>query len=149
VARRNIYVRDEDADIWSEAEGMAGETALSRVVSEALRAYVRSRKGNPMNKVTVYFEDETPKAFVGRWLISPDDRYESVDASGRSGTVWAVAETAKGNVAVCRGRPGDPFFQRLDVYESLEEMEDSGIPEEVVSRAAVALGIERAELLDI
>src|SRR5579863_3313116 len=38
-ARRNLYVRAEDADVWDRAEQLAGES-ISQLVADRLRRYV-------------------------------------------------------------------------------------------------------------
>ena len=80
MARRNVYIRDEDEDVWGHAEKLAGGAPMSRVITEALRAYVSSREGNPMQRLTIGTMnrgEEITKAFIGRWLIAPDEAYRS------------------------------------------------------------------------
>jgi len=160
MARRNVYIRDEDEPVWESAEKLAGEAPMSRVITEALRAYVRSREGNPMERQVVSFENRETgeflsKAFVGRWLIEPDEEYRSeheADDLGRGnqgmgGTTFAVGETAKGNIVVWtdarRDRP------RFTIHDSFDDAESDGVPADVVALASTRAGIERAEMLDI
>jgi hypothetical protein len=159
MARRNVYIRNEDEDVWERAEKLAGEASMSRVITEALRTYVGSREGNPMQRLVVTYEDRDGgthnKAFVGRWLIAPAQEYRSqheADELGSGtqvmgGTTFAVAETAKGNIVVwvdaVRNNPS------YSVFESFDDAEAGGVPGDVIAAAASAAGIERAEFLDI
>jgi hypothetical protein len=157
MGRRNVYIRDEDEHVWERAEKLAGDAPMSRVITEALRAYVSGREGTPMQRLTVDTVNggvELTKAFIGRWLIDPDEGYRSehegdasLETQVRAGTTFAVAETAKGNVVVyVDAAGGQPEF---DVYEDFDQAEERGVPGDVVTLAAKRAGIERAELLDI
>jgi hypothetical protein len=157
VGRRNIYVRDEDEDVWERAEKLAGEEPMSRLITEALRAYVSGREGTPMQRLTVETisgGEELTKAFIGRWLIDPTEAYRSehegdatLETQVRAGTTFAIAETAKGNIVVyldaASGRP------EFDVFADFDQAEERGVPGDVLTLAAKRAGIERAELLDI
>jgi hypothetical protein len=157
VGRRNVYVRDEDEVVWERAERLAGEAPISRVITDALRAYVSGREGAPMQRLiveTMNGGEQLTKAFIGRWLIDPSEAYRSehegdaaLETQVRAGTTFAVAETAKGNIVVyvdaTSGRP------EYDVYEDFDQAEERGVPGDVLTLAAKRSGIERAELLDI
>jgi hypothetical protein len=157
MARRNVYIRDEDEDVWERAEKLAGDAPLSRVITEALRVYVSSREGNPMQRLTigtVNGGEAIAKAFIGRWLIEPDEAYRSehegdasIETQVRAGTTFAVAETAKGNIVVYvdAGRSRAEF----ETYGDFDQAEERGVPGDVLTLAARRAGIERAELLDI
>jgi hypothetical protein len=157
VGRRNIYIRDEDEVVWERAEKLAGQVPMSRVITDALRAYVSGREGTPMQRLaiaTINGGEEITKAFIGRWLIEPDEAYRSehegdasLETQVRAGTTFAVAETAKGNIVVYvdADRPEAEF----DVYEDFDQAEEHGVPGDVLTLAAKRAGVERAELLDI
>jgi hypothetical protein len=156
MARRNVYVRDEDIEVWERA-GRASDAPLSRLITEALSAYLANREGKPMQRLTLatmHRGEVISKAFVGRWLIDPDEGYRSeheadvrLEAQVRAGTTFAVAETAKGKIVVYvdAGRSEAEF----DVYADFDQAEERGIPGDVLALAARRAGIERAELLDI
>jgi hypothetical protein len=156
MGRRNIYVRDEDEDVWERAEKLAGGAPMSRLITEALRAYVSGREGTPMQRLTVETisgGEELTKAFIGRWLIDPTEAYRSehegdatLETQVRAGTTFAVAETAKGNIVVYVAASGRPEF---DVYSDFDQAEERGVPGDVLTLAAKRAGIQRAELLDI
>jgi hypothetical protein len=160
MARRNVYVRDEDEEVWERAEKLAGEAPMSRVITEALRAYVRSREGNPMERKVIAYEDPgtgefLSKAFVGRWLIEPDEEYRSEhegddlgsETQVMGGTTFAVGETAKGNIVIwVDARRSSPTYA---VHDSFDDAESAGVPADVVALASTRAGFERAELLDI
>lgn len=162
MGRRNIYIRDEDEGVWDKASALAGEDSMSQIIIRGLKNYVSSREGHPMELLKVDLLDESDhkstKKFSGRWLIR---EFESHDgdavvlhaASARwvdidcDGAQWWVAETAKGQIAVwVIPELSSSWFL---VYKDLDEAEGHGIPGDVCSAASTALGIERAELLDI
>jgi hypothetical protein len=164
MGRRNIYIRDEDEGVWDQASELAGkEESMSQIIVRGLKNYISSRKGQPMELLTVHLTDredqESTKKFSGRWLIqrftsTAGEIYVTIPTSAQGFDIncdymeWYVAETAKGQLAVW----ADP--QRFGVsgfwvYTDLDQAEGHGIPGDVCSAAATALGIERAELLDI
>jgi hypothetical protein len=113
-----------------------------------------------MERQGIEYEDRSTgqllsKAFVGRWLIEPDEHYRSVHerddlSSGTQamgGTTFAVAETANGKMVIW----GDAHRPRstYDVYDGFYEAESAGVPGDVIAIASDRAGIERAELLDI
>lgn len=157
MGRANIYVRGEDEEVWGRAEKLAGEPSTSRVITQALRAYVRSREGNPMERLTFEVEiggEKLTKAFVGRWLIQPGEEYRSKHEADdlmsgtlvAVGTTFALAETAKGKILILtdflRG-------QSFEVFDDFDDAEKAYVPADVLAVAAKRAGIERAELLDI
>ena len=157
MGRGNIYVRGEDGDVWGRAERLAGEASTSRVITQALRVYVRSREGHPMERLTFEVEiggEKLTKAFVGRWLIEPAEEYRSeheaddlMSGTGvADGTTFAVAETAKGKILILTDfRRGQSF----EVFDDFDDAQEAGVPADVLGVAAKRAGIERAELLDI
>ena len=157
MGRGNIYVRGEDGDVWGRAERLAGEASTSRVITQALRVYVRSREGHPMVRLTFEVEiggEKLTKAFVGRWLIEPAEEYRSeheaddlMSGTGvADGTTFAVAETAKGKILILTDfRRGQSF----EVFDDFDDAQEAGVPADVLGVAAKRAGIERAELLDI
>jgi hypothetical protein len=162
VGRRNIYIRDEDEAIWDKAGELAGEDSMSQIVVRGLRAYVSGREGEPMQWLTVEVTDEmgqtSTKKFSGRWLITdfesaagdawihhPEgNRTRNFDCDD---TPWWVAETAKGRIAIW----ANPAIGTRDfyVFKDLDDAERLGVPGDVISAASNALGIQRAEVLDI
>jgi hypothetical protein len=157
VGRPNIYVRGEDEDAWGRAEKLAGEASTSRVITQALRAYVRSREGHPMERLTFEVEiggKKMTKAFVGRWLIEPGEEYRSEHEADdlmsgtqvADGTTFAVAETAKGKILILTDfRRGQSF----EVFDDFGDAQQAGVPADVLGIAAIRAGIDRAALLDI
>lgn len=157
MGRRNVYIRDEDEDVWARAEKLAGEAPMSRIITDALRAFVSGREGTPMQRLaitTVNGGEAITKAFIGRWLIDPDEAYRSeherdisLETQVRRGTTFAVAETAKGNLVVYvdADRPDAEF----EVHDDFDQAEERGVPGDVLALAAKRAGVERAELLDI
>jgi hypothetical protein len=157
MGRRNVYVREDDEDVWERAEKLAGEAPMSRIITDALRAYVSGREGAPMQRLTIetmHGGEVLAKAFIGRWLIGPDEAYRSehegdirLETKVRAGTTFAIGETAKGNIVVYVD--ADRAEAEFDVYEDFDQAEERGVPGDVLTLAAKRAGVERAELLDI
>jgi hypothetical protein len=157
VGRPSIYVRGEDEGAWDRAEKLAGEASTSRVITQALRTYVLSRDGNPMERLTFEVEignKKMTKAFVGRWLIEPGEAYHSEHEADNfmsgtqvsAGTTFAVAETAKGKVLLLTDfRRGQSF----EAFDDFGDAQKAGVPADVVAVAAMRAGIDRAALLDV
>lgn len=163
MGRRNIYLRDDDEGVWEMAAALAGkEKSMSQIIIRGLRDYISSREGEALEMLVVEVEDEhgqrSSKKFSGRWLLTDfastaGDVWVSHAGTARTihhdcdATPWWVAETAKGQIAVWANPPsGSGGFY---VYPDFDDAEENGIPGDVVSAAARALGIQRAELLDI
>ena len=154
MGRRNIYVRGEDKDVWDRAEKFAGEASASVVITQSLRAWVRSREGHPMERLTFRIEisdQEISKTFVGRWLIGPGEGHRSEHEADdlisgtqvAAGTSFAVAETAKGTILILTDfRRGQSF----EVFDDFDEAEEAGVPIDVLAVAAKRAGIVRAVL---
>lgn len=157
MGRPSIYVRGEDENAWDRAEKLAGEASASRVITQALRKYVRSREGNPLERLTFEIEigsKKLTKAFVGRWLIEPGEAYRSEHEADdllsgthvADGTIFAVAETAKGKILIFTDfRRGQSF----EVFDDFGDAQQAGVPADVLGVAAMRAGIERAELRTI
>lgn len=157
MGRPNIYVRGEDENAWDRTEKLAGEASTSRVITQALRAYVHSREGHPLERLTFEVEiggKKLTKAFVGRWLIGPGEEYRSEHEADdllsgtqvAEGTTFAVAETAKGKLLMLTDfRRGESF----EAFDDFDDAQQAGVPADILAVAAMRAGIQRAELLDI
>jgi len=86
VGRANIYVRGEDEEVWGRAEKLAGEPSTSRVITQALRAYVRSREGNPMERLTFEVEIGGEKLTRPSWGDGSSNPVRSIAPSTRQTT---------------------------------------------------------------
>jgi hypothetical protein len=164
MGRHNIYIRDEDEPVWEKVGTLAGDESMSQIIVGALKNYVRTRQGVAHEWLTFFVNDEegneSEKKFSGRWLVdsrkSDHDaavehprRYKDVTDHLAQHTLWHVAETAKGQILVWAL---DDLFARDTaywVYKDLDDAETHGVPADVISKAAHALGLERAEVLDV
>ena len=147
---------------WGTAGALASEGAVSQMVVLGRRADVGGREGEPLQWLTVEVTDDvcqtSTKQLSGRWLITEfestaGDAWIHHPESNRTSnfdcddTPWWVAETAKGRIAVWANPAiGSCGFY---VFEDLDDAEQRGIPGDVISAASNALGIQRAEVLDI
>src|SRR5271165_686005 len=98
---KTLYVKDSEAEIWESAEKLA-PNGISPLVTELLREYVKrnrppDKEGFERIELEIQPDDEsTPikKAFIGRILVSLDDRIESGECN------YMVAQTRKNRLAV-------------------------------------------------
>lgn len=98
--------------------------------------------------VETYDDDENciKKAFVGRWLVEGMESEES-----DIGWHWSVAQTEKGNIVVYSFLGDTPDMgckTTFRVFAGLEDAEGE-VPDDVLSAAASAMGVEFVQELDI
>ncbi len=165
MGRHNIYIRDEDEGVWEKVGSLAGDESMSQIIVGALKNYVRTRQGIPHEWLSFFMYDdddnESEKKFSGRWLVerckSDHDaavqhprRYTDWTDHSAEDTLWHVSETAKGQILVWALE--DSFRlrdTRYWVFKDLDDAERHGVPADVISKAAHALGLQRAEVLDV
>lgn len=81
MPNKTLYVKEDDVHIWDTAALAAGEGNLSSYVTEALRQrIVKPEPSEEFKRIVVglmhgddFGDFEKKKAFVGRWLIEPDN----------------------------------------------------------------------------
>jgi hypothetical protein len=165
VGRHNIYIRDEDEPVWEQVGTLAGDDSMSQIIVRALKNYIRTRQGLAHEWLTFFILDEegheSQKKFSGRWLVdSRTSEHDAVVQHPRRPTEttdepadltrWSVAETAKGQVLVWAQDDGFSFRRTTYwVFKDLDDAEEHGVPADVLSKAASALGLDRAEVLDV
>ena len=162
---KTIYVKEADLALWEEAQEKLGESVSSifaDCLRERLAQHAQQSGVESMKKLTVtlWNQEDQPvvhQAFIGRWLISPEDDFRADDPDPvilwDDGACYAIAETQKGKLAVytfhCNGRSAPT----LDVYGSLEELRSvpygEGVPENVIVEASTRLGVPYEIELDI
>jgi hypothetical protein len=147
-----VYVRDEDQELWRRAERLAGKGSLSAVLTKALRGYIEAKEAERlgMERIELEFgsQDDQPyrKAFMGRWLVSPDNKNRFGDDAG---ACYGVAQTKRGQIAVYQYHVNDRWPPSLTVYGSFAEAERAGVPKDLLAIAAEAAGDDYVEELDI
>jgi hypothetical protein len=173
-ARKNLYVRPEDAEVWARAEELAGES-LSQLVADQLRRYVTGREANAAGFERIVLEavvkgkvprgpwdrgDLRKVSFFGRWLVGePVNRkqprpgvYEKAISDGDM-HLFGVALTRRGKIAVLEldvaegSEYGHPPF--LTLYDSLEAADQDGVPRFILDQAAARLNTDLVDELDI
>jgi hypothetical protein len=164
MGRHNIYIRDEDEAVWEKVGSLAGDESISQIIVGALKNYVRTRQGIAHEWLTFFVEDEglheIEKKFSGRWLVkgikSDHDadvehprRYSDMTDHDAQHTDWHVAETAKGQILVWALDWLRSQNTAYWVFKDFDDAERHGVPADVISKAAAALGLERAEVLDV
>lgn len=157
---KTIYLRDEDGPIWDRARELAGEK-LSPVIVEGLRRFIAGKEAEEAEKkgfyrIEIEFNDadhhEIPKrtAFFGKWIYHPQVPFTLRDMEDGTYEHFAVALTAKGNVAIYYWREdeSDTWGYRFRVFPSLEKA--ASYPEfNSVARKAIETRGVPVEELDI
>lgn len=150
---KTLYVKDDDAPIWDKARELTGDK-LSQFIMDKLRAFVTENEGKQLGfrRIQVqYIENGIPraKAFMGRWLIPPEQPWETPDEETGAPEYYAVAATAKDNVVVFKfgdppenGQFGWGFFS---VHESFEQAH-KGRPWGLIADAMRRMGVDVQEL---
>jgi len=156
---KTLYVKDCDAEVWAEAEKLA-PGGLSPLVTNLLADYVKRNRppnGEGFERIVVevrqkQFGPVVKKAFTGRWLIMPGDKFQAErEDSGyhwNRGSAFAVAQTKAGRIAVYKFVPDDLQEESscLEVYENYDDFKDARVdkysryPENLVAAVSTALG---------
>lgn len=58
MGNKTIYIRQEDEEIFERAENLIGKESLSRVITQALRRYIKELDPNLVNTVDFMHEEE-------------------------------------------------------------------------------------------
>jgi hypothetical protein len=159
---KTLYIRDEDAATWERAEEAAARSrqSVSQLVSAALRSYlplmftpedqledIRVLVGPAVAHFDATVEDYgRAESFTGRWLVPPGEEACSMATRHTTQYCYAVALTRRGQIAVYR------YHQRAEQPASLEaypSLEAAGLPGDIETRAAAALGQQRVRWRDI
>jgi hypothetical protein len=154
MPNKTIYVREGDAELWAKAEEIAGGS-VSGLLSEALSRYVEEeerKKEASMETLRVDLGGKTfgrQAEFVGEWLVSPGDEIRSSEPGRDLGAYYGIALTQRRKVAVYCAHVNDGFDAALEVYSSLDEAEEDGVPEDIIVAARSELDPNYVEKLDI
>src|SRR5262245_49340404 len=145
--RRNLYVRNEDLEVWEKAERMAGD--LSPLVSRLLRQYVEQREA-ATDRIVVEVEDRegnrSRKAFKGRMLVRG---FQPDEPGALAGWEYFAAQGAKGGLALWAEKDLDGMTDSFHPYDSFAEAESAGWPPSFLSAISSALGEEWVEEIDL
>jgi hypothetical protein len=96
-----------------------------------------------------YGERHWSVAFIGRWLVAPDDDSRTAEDGYDAGSCYGVALTTKGNFVVYVYHVNDRWPPEYKVYASLAEALDDHQPQDIISIAAQEVGEDLAVELDI
>jgi hypothetical protein len=111
---KTVYLRDdEEVSVWERARELSGDK-LSPVILSALRLFVAAKEAESTGyeRIVMEFNDADDhmlpkkKAFYGKWIFGPNDRYEYVNEDRDQQDIYFVAETAKGSVVVIKYSEG-------------------------------------------
>jgi hypothetical protein len=152
---KTLYIRETDMPVWVHAEQIAKSVgqSVSQLATEGLRSLLGQLPdgGGELEQITVETGDgyDLTEGFTGRWLVAPDsDETRTGEENWDAGTYWGIALTKKGQIAVYTAHCNQRFAGALQVYPSLEVAE-ADVPEDILAKAADALGIKRVLWRDI
>lgn len=175
MPNKTIYVKDEDLQVFEEAEKLGGDS-LSSIIAEALRRFVATKRAEQqgMQEYTLSVgvlhsqgADTRKVRFVGRLLAEAEvltDQTSPRDRGGR-GTDYKIYQTQAGRVLVWWKRwtrwEGGSDFLDYAVMDGLPGYDDeiSGkvhgehlppetLPGSLLQEAAEALGEELVEWVE-
>lgn len=109
MANKTIYVKDEDLQVFEEAEKLGGDS-LSSIIAEALRRFVATKKAEQqgMQEYTLevgVFSDEGADnvrkvRFVGRKLAGQTAYTGQTSSQDDRGTNYAIYQTKAGKIII-------------------------------------------------
>ncbi|OQA07953.1 MAG: hypothetical protein BWY65_01684 [Firmicutes bacterium ADurb.Bin373] len=162
--RKNIYIRDEDQELFDKAEALGGDN-FSAMIAEAVRRFVEVEEAKTAGmaeielEVGVYYSgtsaDDTKKIrFIGKKIADAKALYGSTSSRDDRGTEYTLYLTKKGKILLHREDwsrwQGDDSEASYQVYDSLTEFSASAnVPGELVQEAGRAMGGDTAEYLDV
>lgn len=151
---KTLYIRDDDAQIWQEAEELVKEKkieSLSKLATDSIRKEVERMKElatikEGIKRISIELDDEkgTRKiAFNGKWLAENYEFFRDVKY------LVSVALTERESYFVLWDSQG----HNKDTYEIFDYFNDftdsDSIPEELKSIVAAEVGEDYVEFLDI
>jgi post-segregation antitoxin (ccd killing protein) len=151
MPKTSIYLPDDLA-----AQARAYGISISAVSQAALRQAVAAARDKEelmdgMTEIRVQTgpEPALTEIFTGRWLVDPESERSRVSEKGYDRhSVWGVAVTKRGNIAVYAGHRSRSVPACLTVHESLEDAAKE-LPASITRLAAAALGHQRVLRRDI
>src|SRR5258705_13417546 len=104
---KTLYLKDEDGPIWDRARELSNDK-VSQIIVSALKNFVAQREAEAAGyeRIVVEYNDAHDggrprgKAFFGRWLIPPIERFQPGGPLTADLYWYAVGETAKGGVVI-------------------------------------------------
>ena len=153
---KTLYIRDDDAQIWQEAEKLVKEKkieSLSKLTTDSIRKEIERIKGlakikEGINRIDIELTNDSGMrkiAFNGKWLV---EDYEYQPERGSKG-ILSVALTEKESFFVLWDSDGygeDSY----EIYDYFNDLTDSdNVPEELKSMVAAEIGEDYVEFLDI
>lgn len=126
---KTVYLRDDEVTVWEKARELAADK-LSPIIVAALRRFIAEKEafGKGFERIEVKFDDSEDhnlpkvKAFYGRWIFDKRDPLKLEFKNGPALGVFAVAETAKGNVVVFTYNEdkGKTWGHKFCIYQGFE-----------------------------
>ena len=174
MPNKTIYVKDEDLQIFEEAEKLGGDS-LSSIIAEALRRFVATKRAEQqgMQEYTLSVgvlhsqgADTRKVRFVGRLLAEAEVLTDQTSSSRSSrddrGTDYKIYQTQAGRVLVWWKRwtrwEGGSDLLDYAVFDALPGYDDEiygkvldlieKLPGSLLQEAAEALGEELVEFVE-
>lgn len=161
MARRNIYIRAEDEDLFKQFEQVVGNFSdgVTKLVKKFLSENLAKRPGLQRIECLVT-ENGQPvrKSFWGRWLIPQRQPFvyrpeELHPGEARPPEYWAIAEGEAGGwlVLMAGTRAGvlDGSARWWLLKRGQDDVKSDELPQDVVARARHAAGFVEEEEIEL
>lgn len=161
MASKNLYVREEDVQIFNEAAEILGEESLSAAIASVLRRAVEAKKAELEGMEQIELEvgsasgvpGDTPDMEKIRFTGKEIAFCRKLQGNDTRGINYTLYRTKKGKfllfVEDWSHWQGESSSSEYFVYDSLEEAEKGFAPTALIQEAKEALGEDSAKELDI
>lgn len=164
MPRKNIYIRDEDQELFEKAEKLGGDN-FSATIAEALKRFVEveESKIDGMSEVEIevgsYYsgtgsDDVKTIKFIGKKIADACVYSGATSDRKDRGTDYDLYLTKKGKLLLWQkywtcwqGEDREAGYQVFDSMTQL--MGTDGIPGSLLTEAGQRLGLDTAEYLDV
>lgn len=161
--RKNIYIRDEDQELFEKAEKLGGDN-FSGLVAEAVRRFVEVEEAKQDGmaeqeiEVGIYYSgtssDDTRKIkFIGKKIADANilsGQSSSRDDRGKNYTLYL---TKKGkfllHIEYWTRWQGEDSRSSYETFDSMTHLMSYDPPGSLIQEAGQRLGVDTAEYLDI
>jgi hypothetical protein len=168
--RKNIYIKDEDQELFKKAEALGGGN-FSAMIAKAVRHFVKFEEAKEQGmeevelEVGVYysgtgFDDVKKVKFIGKKIADATicNGHTGSRDDQDQGTDYKLYLTKKGKFLLHRyfwirrrrRRQGKDSESWYNLYDSMSQLMSSGdLPGDLIHEAREALGVNLAEYLDV
>lgn len=161
MPRMNLYISEEDKPIFDQAAEMLGEESTSAAIAAVLRREVEAKKAELEGMEEIELEigsgtgqlgdspDYKKVRFTGRGLA----HFRQLQGNDTRGVDYDLYRSKKGKFLLYIDDwsrwQGEVSTSEYHIFETLQEVEEFGVPEGLIRDAKEEMGEDPAEELDI